>query len=516
MKVRTRSRKRQHTLVVPKGFDPEVHLDPSLRRYDDHARYVLDRIFWRRKHERLSPDGMVRLKTTYLAEFFPDPKVVKKVLESMERNGALKIDKKSQFAGAGRPGQCRGYKPTPEILGDGYVNHMPSNKFLLRNIDEYKKVRDWRLRPIHRHLIQYLKSADFDLEGARRAVHDHHDRRPLVRGKNGQLRERDVAASLVLLERFAAGGHDPIVDEYGRFHYGLSSLPSVARGCVTYRGQPLVFLDIACSQPFFLGMLYLASRNRPGYFDDWKRLEKPEDYLNYEIDGDFLEGLSNSSPSLSQLSHSHASSLVNTGQRPGNQEEEGERARVGSLPWSFCDSNFPNPFAGDEKDDNTYCLGQHDHHDLPSMSRRDEVAEYMSLVTTGGFYEALMGELGVPHDRREDFKRTLYQNVFYGQVRVQRGSKEGKAFRRLFPTIHDLLLDLKEGQHHRSSRMMQKVEAHFVYDRICTRIEAERPQVFLGTIHDALVTTPDQASYVRRVMAEEFAKVGVIPTIRDK
>jgi hypothetical protein len=24
--------------------------------------------------------------------------------------------------------------------------------------------------------------------------------------------------------------------------------------------------------------------------------------------------------------------------------------------------------------------------------------------------------------------------------------------------------------------MMQKVEAHFVYDRICTRIEAERPQ----------------------------------------
>src|SRR3954454_8495491 len=99
MNVRTRSRKRQHTLVVPKGFDPQVHLDPSLRRYDDHARYVLDRIFWRREHERLSPGGMVRLKTKYLAEFLPDHKVVKAVLESMERNGALRIDRDERYAG---------------------------------------------------------------------------------------------------------------------------------------------------------------------------------------------------------------------------------------------------------------------------------------------------------------------------------------------------------------------------------------------------------------------------------
>lgn len=141
---------------------------------------------------------------------------------------------------------------------------------------------------------------------------------------------------------------------------------------------------------------------------------------------------------------------------------------------------------------------------------------YLRLVSTGGFYEALMGELGVPLGGREDFKRTLYQNVFYGQVRSQKGSKEGKAFRRLFPTLHHLLLELKDGQHQRSCRMLQKVEAHFVYDRICTRIEAERPDIFLGTIHDALVTTADNAGYVRRVMVEEFARVGVTPAIRDK
>jgi hypothetical protein len=515
MKVSKRSGKRPHTLVVPVAFDPQVHLDPGLMRYQDQARYVLDRIFWRKKHERLSPDSMVRLKTKYMAEFFPDHKVVKKVLESMERNGAFQIDRPFVLAGPGRTGRCRGYRPTPEILGDGYINHTPSDKFLVKRIDTWRKERDRRLRPIHRHLIRYLKYVDFDLEGARRAVLEHHERSPLVRGKKGQMRERDVAAALVLVERFAAGGHEPIVDHYGRFHYGLSSLPSVARGCVTYRGQPLVFLDIACSQPFFLGMLHLASRSSPGYFDDWKRLDKPEDYLKWEIDEDFLDKLVVLSSSSSQLPHSQASSSPNMGKDEEIQEEGGEGAGVGSLLWGFCDSNYPKPMGDNKKDDKTNDLVEQETR-IPPMGYQDDVDRYMGLVTTGGFYEALMEELNVPLDNREDFKRTLYQNVYYGKVRVQKGSVEGKAFRRMFPTMHDLLLDLKEGQHQRSSRLMQKLEAHFIYDRICGRIESERPQIFLGTIHDALVTTPDQAGYVRRVMTDEFARVGVTPTIRDK
>ena len=164
MKVSRRAKNSQHTLVVPRGFDAQVHLDPGLRRYDDHARYVLDRIFWRKKHERLSPDMMVRLKTTYLARFFPDHKVVKSVLDSMERNGALQVDRAYIIGGRGRLGQCRGYRAAPEILGDGYIHHTPSNKFLLKRIDNWKKERDRRLRPIHRHLTRHLKYVDFDLE----------------------------------------------------------------------------------------------------------------------------------------------------------------------------------------------------------------------------------------------------------------------------------------------------------------------------------------------------------------
>ncbi len=127
-----------------------------------------------------------------------------------------------------------------------------------------------------------------------------------------------------------------------------------------------------------------------------------------------------------------------------------------------------------------------------------------------------MDELGAQEDGREGFKKSLYRNVFYGPIGNQKTSREGRVMERLYPTIYALLLDLKQGQYKRPARLMQKLEAHFVYARICGRIIAERPHIFLGTVHDALVTTPDQADYVRRVMMEEFAKVGVTPTIRDK
>ncbi len=126
-----------------------------------------------------------------------------------------------------------------------------------------------------------------------------------------------------------------------------------------------------------------------------------------------------------------------------------------------------------------------------------------------------MDELGAQEDGREEFKKSLYRNVFYGPIGNQKTSEEGRVMERLYPKIHALLLDLKSGQYKRPARLMQKLEAHFVYSRICPRIVEEEPHIMLGTVHDALVTTLDQAGYVRRVMTDEFARVGFRPTIRD-
>ena len=185
-----------------------------------------------------------------------------------------------------------GYRMTEEIRAGSYRNVSIENKFLVRKLDKAKKDRDRRLLPVHRHLHHALKLVEFDLDGARRAILDKHERNPWVTDRNGHVRVRDVDEAIVIAERFADGGFAPIVDHYGRFHYGLSNLPSAARPFLTCKGQPLVFLDIACSQPFFLGMLNVTYQKNRGSMSNWKMLREKEDYLKYQIDEEFLGKLS--------------------------------------------------------------------------------------------------------------------------------------------------------------------------------------------------------------------------------
>jgi hypothetical protein len=50
--------------------------------------------------------------------------------------------------------------------------------------------------------------------------------------------------------------------------------------------------------------------------------------------------------------------------------------------------------------------------------------------------------------------------------------------------------------------------------RVCGRVLEERPGVPLFTIHDSLLTTPEHVGYVRGVIREEFAELGVRVTLK--
>ena len=49
--------------------------------------------------------------------------------------------------------------------------------------------------------------------------------------------------------------------------------------------------------------------------------------------------------------------------------------------------------------------------------------------------------------------------------------------------------------------------------QVAVRCMNELPRTFIGTIHDSILTTPDQADSIRSIMLEEFARVGLCPTI---
>lgn len=134
-----------------------------------------------------------------------------------------------------------------------------------------------------------------------------------------------------------------------------------------------------------------------------------------------------------------------------------------------------------------------------------DVLKYKQLVENGELYNYLMGYYG--ENDREVFKEKFFREVFFGK-------NTSRTFCQLFPTIGERIKSLKKRSHKRLSRLMQRQEAKLMISKICRRIMVENRDAFISTIHDSILTTPENVSTIKEVMSDEFAKIGLSPTIR--
>jgi len=84
----------------------------------------------------------------------------------------------------------------------------------------------------------------------------------------------------------------------------------------------------------------------------------------------------------------------------------------------------------------------------------------------------------------------------------------------LFPSVMAAIVALKRGDYRRLAHFAQRVESGFIFGRVVPRLMAEQPDQFISTIHDSVLTIAGNGDFVRRVMLEESAQVGLSPTIR--
>jgi hypothetical protein len=125
-----------------------------------------------------------------------------------------------------------------------------------------------------------------------------------------------------------------------------------------------------------------------------------------------------------------------------------------------------------------------------------------------------MRRLGIPARRRDGFKRLFFTQVFFGKNKHTGIVRE--LFARDFPTVYQVIIDLKRKDHRQLAYLLQAHESKLMIDIICRRIMNELPGTFVATIHDSILTTPDKADVVRTIMTEEFQRVGLNPTIRSE
>jgi hypothetical protein len=145
-----------------------------------------------------------------------------------------------------------------------------------------------------------------------------------------------------------------------------------------------------------------------------------------------------------------------------------------------------------------------------SSSSPPDVEAYVRECERGTFYESLM----TPGEDRGAFKEKFYTEVLFGRNRYHSPLK--KKFELRYPHVAHMLRVLKKNEYQRSAWVMQHFEASIFIHRICGRILREGPLLPLYTIHDSILTVPDAVGYVRSVILEEFAKLGVRPRLHKE
>ena len=143
----------------------------------------------------------------------------------------------------------------------------------------------------------------------------------------------------------------------------------------------------------------------------------------------------------------------------------------------------------------------------------EETRRLVRLCEEGLLYEFLMQEANL--SEREQAKQLLFRDVLFGRPCVNGPVTE--VFGRHWPTCLEVIRKLKREHGYRIvAKMLQRLESAIIIDGVCGRLVREQPGTSFLTIHDSALAVADSSDIVRRIMREEFEKLGIRPTIREK
>ena len=104
--------------------------------------------------------------------------------------------------------------------------------------------------------------------------------------------------------------------------------------------------------------------------------------------------------------------------------------------------------------------------------------------------------------------------VLFGSNRLKSRLKD--IFDDMFPGVSEVIRVHKRKDYAFLPRLLQNIEANFVINGVCRRIMTEMPDAPVYTIHDSILTTRPFVGPIRQIMVEDFARLGLTPTLHEK
>jgi hypothetical protein len=392
----------------------------------DAARYFVHLVEARRVFDhRRARDTFTPLKMQYLRNTLGANGKAEAVRDALLSAGVVECD--GHYV---KGSKALGYRLHPDwrtTFRKHTIEDKTLNKAIRRHAQEYQTEG---MVPVHFHLRDWLHRVQIDHQGATNTLETGDD---------------DYVPKLLSVQMIRDQAFWFRHDKYGRCHTNLTSLSRQFRPYLSVQGRALVTIDIRNSQPFFLNLVldnYKSNNKELKSFHNQAGATPGDQPLHYD-----------------EYSLSPSQKLIRQIRKLEEKEDEKNRKHP---QWNI-------PLHYDEFSGN-------------------DLLKYRELTCSGRFYDYLMQKMGVPPDRRSEWKRDFFGGVFFCSNRTQSPFKE--LFRNEFPTVSEIVCDLKRKDHAHLAHYLQRAESSVMIHRVCRRLMDEHPDTPVLTIHDSISTTP--------------------------
>jgi hypothetical protein len=291
---------------------------------------------------------------------------------------------------------------------------------------------------------------------------------------------RDTGHVRWVVDQIRAKSPRATVCPYRRFHSLVTNMDRRVRQALRFDGQELVEMDVAGSQPLLLA--FLARCDSTGSFI-------VKDQIKY--------GAKMSKKVCFQKKPTSKTTPPTTHQPPPNQ-----------LTTILC------PYFSETHSESLI--------DEPEPVP-DDLERFTVICEEGDVYEHLGAIWGWdarnPEGRRR-VKQEVFHTLLFGRIPSPKRENYGQwvEFSAEYPSLAHYLRDMKytAKDHGVVARVAQRVESWIMIERICGRIKDEIPGVAIATVHDSILVGRPHAPSVEAIMREEFAALGISPTIKTK
>ena len=130
-----------------------------------------------------------------------------------------------------------------------------------------------------------------------------------------------------------------------------------------------------------------------------------------------------------------------------------------------------------------------------------EFSLFRQLVENGRFYQYFMSKLKI--ENKKEAKEFVYKVLFGKNMG---NCKADKAFKQLFPTIHNFIKLYKKenGNYKILAYDLQRAESDLIFNKIIRKISIKYPEIKIITIHDSILVPEKFKSVVENIFYSEL------------